>query len=143
MLYHYPRMLEIGKTMVASSQANSVREAAWDGVGMAASCLCLIHCLAFPLLIAALPTLASVVGEGEAFHFAILAIAIPSSFIALWLGRARHRALWPIGLGAIGLIVLTLASLEFLPEIPATVTGSLMLVTAHIANWRYRHAAIA
>ena len=123
--------------------ANAVRAAGWDGIGMLASCLCVVHCLGFPLLIASLPALATMFGEGYGFHLAILAIAIPSSLFALLIGRGRHRAWWPLVVGCIGLTSLGLAVLEVLPDVAGTVAGSVMLVAAHIANWRYRSAATA
>ncbi len=136
-------MSDVGKPVTILPPPGGVGGGGWDGVGVAASCLCLIHCLAFPLLIAALPALATVVGKGEAFHFAILGVAIPSSLFALWVGRGRHRSPLPLTIGLIGLTLLSLAVLGQVPEIAGTVAGSILLVTAHIANWCYRRAASA
>lgn len=134
-------MNDVGKPITILPPPGGVSDSGWDGVGIAASCLCLIHCLAFPLLIAALPALATIVGEGEVFHIAILVVAIPSSLFALWLGRGRHHSLWPFLVGLCGLALLTLAVFELVPEVGGTVAGSTLLVTAHIANWRYRRVA--
>lgn len=134
-------MSSVGNPETVPMVPSRAEDAGWDGIGMIASCLCVVHCLGFPLLVAALPALSSVLGEGEAFHIVILAIAIPSSLFALWVGRARHFARWPLMIGVVGLAFLTLALLEILPEIAGTVTGSLMLVSAHIANWHYRRGA--
>lgn len=109
-----------------------------------ASCLCLLHCLALPLVLAALPVLSDVLGTSDAFHIWIIALAVPASGLALFAGRTRHGQNYPMVLGAIGLTLL--AGGAFLTEIHsietfATVAGSIMLGAAHITNWRLRNVA--
>ncbi len=121
----------------------SVHDDWYDRAALGASLLCLVHCLALPLLLAALPTLAEVIAIPESFHSWLLLFAIPASGAALMSGRARHGALWPICAGAFGLLFLTLGALVFghtSGETAFTVAGSLALATAHIGNWRLRHA---
>lgn len=120
----------------------SVRwQARLDGVGICASALCMLHCLALPLVLAALPSVAARFAPGEAFHWILLAAAIPISALALIGGWRRHRATAPLLVGAIGLILMALGVAvpwrEAL-ETGLTVAGSLCLAGAHIANWRRR-----
>jgi hypothetical protein len=113
----------------------------FDGLAVGASVLCLIHCLALPILIAALPALAARLELGEGFHLAVLAFALPVSAVALGEGWRRHRGLTPLFVGAAGLTLLA-AGLAFedwvAVETGLTVAGSLLLAGAHIANWRGR-----
>lgn len=116
----------------------------FDGLGMGASVLCLVHCLGLPLLIAALPALASRIDPGEGFHIAVLLFAIPVSGLALVEGWRRHRGLAPLFVGSAGLVLLAAGLMfgsEAAIETGLTVVGSLMLAGAHIANWRGRMAA--
>lgn len=120
------------------------REDFLERAAMGASLLCLIHCLALPLVIAALPALSRILNISESFHIWVLLFATPTSGAALFAGRLRHGAFWPITLGFVGLLCLAIGALLFLEtpvETPVTVSGSLLLATAHIGNWRLRHAA--
>ncbi|MDR6850676.1 hypothetical protein J2Y54_000169 [Sphingomonas sp. BE123] len=113
----------------------------FDGLAVGASALCLIHCLALPIVIAALPALAARLDLGEGFHLAVLAFALPVSAVALGEGWRRHRGLTPLFVGAFGLMLLA-AGLAFedwvAVETGLTVAGSLLLAGAHVANWRGR-----
>ena len=121
------------------------KHADWvERAALSASALCLVHCLALPFVLAALPTLASMVALPVDLHVAILVFAVPSSLVALIIGQRGHRAAMPLVTGSAGLGLLTLGALVFGStgwETPLTVTGSLTLAAAHLANWRLRHAA--
>ncbi|MEK7343608.1 MAG: MerC domain-containing protein [Pseudomonadota bacterium] len=145
-LYHYITMfMSRNKEFVGSAgPASPGHTEDWlERVAVGASLLCLLHCLALPLLIAALPALSRLLAIPESFHLLMLLIAIPSSGVALLMGRTRHGRLWPLLVGMAGLACLTIATLffELTPlELPVTVVGSLALAVAHVANWRLRHA---
>lgn len=120
------------------------RTDAFELAAFGASCLCLFHCLALPLVLAALPVISGVLGTSDAFHIWILALAVPASGVALLSGRARHGRAYPLILGMAGLAFLIGGA--FLSDVRAietllTVAGSLMLAAAHLANWRLRNAA--
>lgn len=112
-----------------------------DGMAVGASAACLVHCLALPVLIAALPTLAQSLDIGEGFHTAILLFALPASAFALIGGYRLHGAIIPIAVGGLGLSLLSVAVLLGIRppfETLLTVAGSLFLAAAHIGNWRMR-----
>lgn len=112
-----------------------------DRAALAGSFACMVHCLALPLLIAALPALSSVLAVPESFHLWVLGFAAPAAVIALLQGRARHGASCPLWIGLAGLAMLAAGALalpEGPPETAVTVAGSLCLAGAHIANWRLR-----
>ena len=111
------------------------------------SALCLVHCLAFPILVALLPALAGILPRQWWVHPLILAMALPLASVALWRGWLRHHDPRPPLLGAVGLLQLTIGVLAgeggyF--EIGATVVGGLTLAAAHVMNWHligHRHSA--
>src|SRR6185437_2573591 len=96
-----------------------------DAGAVALSSLCLLHCLALPLLAAALP-LFGVWAEAEWVHLVFVAIALPMTGFALW--RAERRQPLP---------ALALPSHAW--ETPLTVTGSLLLAATHLWNAQHRH----
>jgi len=110
-----------------------------DGAGIGLASLCIIHCLALPLIVAALPMFADVLDLPESFHLAMVLIAIPLSGYALLNGFGRHGRILPPILGFSGLGIM-LAAVAFASsetgETLMTVGGSLTLVLAHLVNWR-------
>jgi hypothetical protein len=135
-------IIQSEKELLAHSPA---RGEDWlERAGFAASMLCLAHCLALPLLFAALPSLTASFNVPESFHLWVLAFAVPASGVALVTGRARHGSLHPLVLGVVGLVLLAVGVMVFGAthwETPVTVTGSILLATAHVRNWRLRHLA--
>ncbi|MET0288661.1 MAG: MerC domain-containing protein [Pseudoxanthomonas sp.] len=115
---------------------------AWfDASALGLSSLCLLHCLALPVLAAVLPALASW-AEAEWVHLVFAAIAVPLAGLALW----RSHRVRPLPVGLIALAALGLAGLmlgasgwpSHAAETPFTVAGSLLLAWAHLWNWRRR-----
>ncbi|WP_375392550.1 MerC domain-containing protein [uncultured Sphingomonas sp.] len=114
-----------------------------ERVAIGASAACLAHCLALPILMAALPALTSVLAVPESFHLWVLGLAAPAALLALLQGRSRHGELLPLALGLCGLSLMALGALvlgETWAETPVTVAGSVLLAGAHVMNWRRRHA---
>lgn len=114
-----------------------------EHAALGASLLCLVHCLALPLVFAALPAIASILPIDSSFHLLMLAIAVPASGAALVTGRSRHGAWWPLLLGGAGLSLLAVGVLRFgdtALETPLTVTGAIVLAVAHLSNMRLRRA---
>lgn len=113
-----------------------------ERAAVGASAACLAHCLVLPLLLAATPALTSVLQMPESVHLWMLAIAIPSAALALYQGCRRHGSRLPLIGGLIGLSLLALGAValgETWLEVPFTVAGSVILVSAHLINWRLRH----
>lgn len=114
-----------------------------DGLAISGSALCLVHCLATPvLLLASAPLLAAAMPDAELFHVGVLAVMAPVSVAALFLGCRRHQDRTVFVLGALGLLVLVLAAwlghdgLGELGEPAATVFGGLLLAAGHLRNYR-------
>ena len=115
-----------------------------DRLALVASLACLLHCLALPLLFAALPALAHAFALPETFHLWMVAIAIPTSSFALLVGARGHLGT-PVLVGVLGLTLLAIGATiagETSYEVPVTVAGALTLSAAHVLNWRRRHAGL-
>ena len=105
-----------------------------DGSAIVLSSLCLIHCLALPLLSAVLPV-AGVWAEAEWLHKTFVIAAIPFSLI----GLSSKRLTVPIGIliaSGIGFLLLG-AFVESLHdyETQLTVIGALLLASGHALRW--------
>lgn len=119
----------------------------FDVSAIGLSGLCLVHCLALPVLAAFLPMFGAW-SHAEWVHLVFAAIAVPLTGLALW--RAHRRRSLPVVLRLLAVTGLAgLVAGAFGPEAmdtPVTVAGSLMLATAHVWNWSRRpfpHAACA
>jgi hypothetical protein len=115
-----------------------------ESMAIFAAAACLAHCVALPVLIVALPALASVIPVPTSFHIAALIFAVPTTLFALGIGFRRHRQSFPLIAGLIGLTLLVIAvvAYERTPgEAPVTMLGSLVIVAAHLSNWRLRRQA--
>ncbi len=111
-----------------------------DGAAVALSALCLVHCLALPLVVAGVPFLAQF-SEGH-LHAQVLVVVLPLSVIALALGFRRHRDLRIIAAGALGMVLLATGAtfahtqLGLTADRAFTMTGSLILAITHWKNGR-------
>lgn len=110
-----------------------------DWAAVSASGLCLLHCLALPLLLVALPSLGGAFA-GSATHWILLAFALP---VSLWVLTRDPwpEGLVPLALGVAGLTLMTfgVAFYEGLAtERVLTVAGVSLVAAAHIVRWRRR-----
>ncbi|MEN7535624.1 MerC domain-containing protein [Aurantiacibacter flavus] len=112
-----------------------------DGLAISLSAVCVVHCLALPMIIAMLPALSQWLHLPEALHLWLFACAIPVSITVL--GKAAHRHLAARGtllLGVSGLALMggaLLARTDAL-ETLTTLGGAALLASAHVRNWRRR-----
>ena len=81
-------------------------QAVTDKLAIGLSLMCAIHCLAVPVLLVMLPSLAVLQLDNEAFHFWMVLVVIPTSIYALTLGCKQHERYQLLFLGGIGLVLL-------------------------------------
>jgi hypothetical protein len=119
-----------------------VQRQPWDVVGIGASSLCVLHCLATPLLVVFLPVLETVEKQTHAvFAMAILGIGL----LAFWPGYLRHGFRWIVAVGIVGFSLISLGViapeglLSERAEVATTVLGGAILVTAHLRNAYFCH----
>ena len=113
-----------------------------DAVAVSLAFLCVIHCLAFPVLASTLP-LIGVVSESEWVHKVFVALALPASVISLVLTNSRSTGIIFSILAIAGFTFLFVAFVESLErhEVMLTVCGSVLLASAHIYRWRQHQVA--
>lgn len=113
-----------------------------DGLAAGASALCLVHCLAMPLVLTTLPVLATSLFASESFHAWMLMWVLPSSALALWVGLQRHGDRAVMLTVLLGLVLLTTAGVrgeEWFGQAAerwVSVGGSLLVMYGHWRNVR-------
>ncbi len=118
-----------------SKNVSSVR--VLDACGAVLSGLCAVHCALTPLLITALPALASH-GVETSFRRCLVFVGIVGVGLGAWVHRSRD-ALWPLG-GAI--VLATLFELHVISmtwEVFPSLALSAFLITAHAQNSKACH----
>ncbi|MBO6555208.1 MAG: MerC domain-containing protein [Pseudomonadales bacterium] len=112
-----------------------------DSIAVVLSGICLLHCLALPLVLTGLPIVNTVLLDEEIFHSIMIIVILPISVIALTIGCRQHRDALTMVLGTIGLSVLTTMALfghdvvGVTGERIVTSVGGLILAAAHIRNF--------
>ena len=112
-----------------------------DKTAIGLSLLCVVHCLALPLLVVFLPSVIALPLEGEAFHFWMLIVVLPVSAYALTMGCRKHNRYRVVLLGSLGLVILTVATLMGhdmfgeTGEKALSVLGALIIALGHFWNY--------
>ena len=113
-----------------------------DKMAMSLSLLCALHCVATPVVLVMLPSLAALQFDDEAFHLWMVLAVIPISSYALTMGCKRHKRYRLLGVGLVGLLFLLSAVLlgeavisEF-QEKALTVIGAVTITLGHYWNYR-------
>jgi hypothetical protein len=112
-----------------------------DALGITASTICIIHCMAMPFIITMLPVLGWQFLEGKTAHRVLAAFVITFALTAVVPGYFKHRrrdvfVSMLVGLGFV--LYATFAPSAILPEsleLPLITAGNLILVATH---WRNR-----
>lgn len=111
-----------------------------DRTAVALSGLCLLHCLALPLLILGTPFVAALAGSH--WHAPMLLLVVPVSLFAIVMGYLRHGNRPIVVMAAVGLLLLIFAgtvahdALSATTDRTLTVIGSLLLAAVHWRNSR-------
>ena len=109
-----------------------------DGAAIGLSGLCLLHCLALPFFVGALPMLMPFTESH--LHAQMLYFAVPLSVIAVGIGYARHRNSTVVLAAVAGMSLLVLGatvahgSLGIVADRLFTISGSIVLAAAHLWN---------
>lgn len=114
----------------------------FDRVAIALSAVCIVHCLAVPVVVVLLPAFAVALGDGGHFHALMLWLVVPTSVAGFTLGFRLHARGSIVVAGVAGMLTLAVASIwghgrwdESL-EVAVTVIASLVLGFAHWLNFR-------
>ena len=122
--------------------AGEARQRRLDALGLTISVVCLVHCLALPIIALLIPafTLGLDPRVDHTFHWVLLAFAVPVSTLALWRGATRSGNQRWLKLGSIGLAIMLIGVLNLFgvgSEVPLTMAGVVMLAIAHAKNFAY------
>lgn len=102
--------------------------------------MCLVHCLATPVVLALAPTLAGFLGG---WHPVLLGGVVATGAWAFVPGYRYHRNKGVLALAAAGVAFLAVGVLVFHPwflaETALTVTGASLMLVAHLKNRRLAH----
>lgn len=112
----------------------------WDGLGIATSLACAIHCAILPLVLTSLPLFGVNIIHNMIFEWTMIAIAFGVGVYSLFHGyNKHHRSTMPLIIFAIGFLFLTTKQVfheyEFYFLIPAVV----LIISAHYINYRMCH----
>ena len=118
----------------------SSRRNRWDQLGVALSIVCLLHCLALPVLLAAFSVSGALFLHDNVTHqFLAFFLTIPALFSALP-GFRFHRRISPMILIAIGVLGVFLAAfwvgdvIGESSETLLTIFSSISLIVGHVIN---------
>lgn len=121
-------------------------QALTDKLAIGLSLMCAVHCLALPVLLILLPSMAALQLDNEAFHFWMAVAVFPSSIYALTMGCRQHKRYRLFFLGSIGLTLLLLAvvlgedGVGEVGEKILTVVGAGFVAAGHLLNFRLCYA---
>lgn len=112
-----------------------------EAVAIGLSIICLMHCLALPLIITLLPALGLWIGMDEQFHLYLIIITLPLSLTILLTDYHIHQHKLALLLGVAGLISLIAGwySERAITDLMMSGGGSIFLLIAHILNWKRRN----
>ncbi len=99
--------------------------------------LCLLHCLALPVLVTLMP-LAVQAAESELTHRILAVSAVPLSLLVIWRTLSEGGSRLFVGAALTGLGLLLLAAFVEAAsayEEPITVAGGALLGSAHVWHW--------
>lgn len=117
-----------------------------DRAGICVSAVCLVQCFVLSLAIVLAPMMSLGIFGSDLFHRLLLALILPLSVGAFWLGYRSHRSLALLLTGLAGLgLVLSAALLEATVLSPLaasalTSIGGVTLIAAHWLNLRRRRS---
>ena len=108
----------------------------WDGLGIATSVLCAIHCGILPLLIPVLPLLGVNIIHNSFFEWTMIAIAFFVGIYSLYHGYIKHHhSLKPVIVFFIGFFFLVIKQFSS-HEIILLIIAVIFIISAHISNFR-------
>lgn len=107
-----------------------------DEAAMLLSGCCLAHCLGWPFLIAALPSL--VISESGLLHQMLGVISILISLVVLGVAYDKHRNYWVVAVGIAGITLLAVniaLPIECCSVVYECIAGKIPLSEITPANW--------
>ena len=123
-----------------SSFPNSFPRVTWDAIGIGASTLCAIHCLALPFILAFAPAVAHFLPGDEIVHRTLACSLTAVGLAAFRAGYKVHRKKIVLVMLTAGIAAVSAGAYagHLLPshqwEIGITLLGGAFLISAHLLN---------
>ena len=96
-----------------NTNASAQRRHGWlDHLAIGMAAVCAIHCLLSPILIMALPIVATSFFVHQDFHLWMIILVLPTTVFAVFMGCRSHKDRLVLALSAIGLSILLLALIQ-------------------------------
>ena len=109
----------------------------WDGLGIATSIACAIHCALLPLLLTALPLFGINVLHNKSFEWLMIGIAITVGIYALYHGYTKHhQSMIPLIIFFAGAGFLIAKQFSAVYEYSFLYIAVTFIITAHYSNYR-------
>ena len=109
----------------------------WDGLGIATSLACAIHCAILPLVLTSLPLFGINIIHNMSFEWMMISIAFAVGIYSLFHGYIKHhRSMLPVSIFAIGFCFLMAKQFFHNYQYILLVPAVLLIVTAHYINYR-------
>ena len=110
----------------------------WDAIGITTTIACAIHCAVLPLLLTSLPLFGINIVNNLAFEVFMIALAFVIGGYSLYHGVLRHHHKWmPLLIFFTGAVLLILKQVYHVYEYYFLLPAVLMIVSAHLLNYRY------
>jgi uncharacterized membrane protein YfcA len=113
------------------------RRLIWDAVGITASAVCVVHCVATPIALIFLPALSRFLPGNESFHHWLVPAVFSIGMISFVSGYRRHRRkllLVPLVAGMSLIATGAFLISNDIQETIITLLGSALVITAHLMN---------
>ena len=92
------------------SQATTSRKHGWlDRFAIGIASVCAVHCLLTPIVVIALPIVATSFFVHEDFHLWMILFVLPTTGFAVFMGCRGHKDKWVAVLSALGISILIFA----------------------------------
>jgi len=117
----------------------------FDALGIFASAVCMVHCLALPFIMAALPFTMTWLGHDNV-HYLLAGWVVLFCLVAIVPGYIKHRNSGILASMVVGVSLVLLATfgrhfgLAETMEIPLITAGNLLVIAAHWRNRKLTHA---
>ncbi|WP_149695643.1 MerC domain-containing protein [Chitinophaga sp. CF418] len=117
----------------------SAYQVKWDAIGIGASLACAVHCVLLPVIFTAFSLFGVEILKNVFLEVLTVFVSMTAGGWAIWKGYMRlHRQKAVLVYFIAGLLLMITGNfISFTPlEMGFKITGAILLITAHIRNWR-------
>lgn len=120
--------------------AKSAYQQKWDMISIGASLACMVHCVLLPVLFTTLPLFGIEILENIWLELLTIAVSMAVGGWALWKGyRHTHGRAVVLAWFAAGMLLMIAGNFTGGGpwEMAAKLAGAVLIITAHIRNWKW------